>query len=415
MKIDSGLRVVLLLAAGSVVAACGGGGDPADPSNATVLPPVLAVNDVVADGVVVPVRHASLSFSQGGQIVGLPVSSGDEVSAGAVLARVDGSAEAAEVVRAETELEAAELAMEDLVRGATSEDIAAAEAAVDAARAGVMSAAGALASAGASRDRVSAGASNEDIDIAERRAASVRNLLWGAQARRDAICGRVEKKLADQADCDGAEAEIGRLYEDVRIAEIQLADLRNGARVEDVRVAQAGVQSAAGQREAASAGVRESEARLARLRRGATAAEIAAAKARIDGARAVLETARVRMDRAVLRAPFDGVVATLDVRPHEYVPPGTVVVRVADTSDWRIETDDLSELSVVHVAIGDRVTIEIDALDDVALSGRVVAIDGYGTNKLGDITYRVVVEPEDSDPRLRWNMTASVTIHDERD
>ena len=32
---------------------------------------------------------------------------------------------------------------------------------------------------------------------------------------------------------------------------------------------------------------------------------------------------------------------------------------------------------------------------------------------LGDITYRVTIEPEEEDPRLRWNMTASVRIGEE--
>ena len=121
------------------------------------------------------------------------------------------------------------------------------------------------------------------------------------------------------------------------------------------------------------------------------------------------------MERTVLRAPLDGVVAAMTGRQHEYVAPGAPVVRLADPSDWRIETDDLSELGVVRVEVGDSATIDIDALDDVEMTGTVVSIDGYGVNKLGDITYRVVIEPEDPDARLRWNMTASVTIHGESD
>ena len=33
-----------------------------------------------------------------------------------------------------------------------------------------------------------------------------------------------------------------------------------------------------------------------------------------------------------------------------------------------------------------------------------------GENTLGDITYRVIIVPQKHDPRLRWNMTASVNI-----
>jgi hypothetical protein len=40
----------------------------------------------------------------------------------------------------------------------------------------------------------------------------------------------------------------------------------------------------------------------------------------------------------------------------------------------------------------------------------VVRIKSIGQEKLGDITYTVVVRLDDQDPRLRWNMTAVVTV-----
>ena len=212
---------------------------------------------------------------------------GDEVEPGQIVARLEPGAAAADVLRAEADLEAAEVAFEELVRGATPEELAAAEAAVEAAIAGVSSAAGSLASSGASRDRIASGASAEELAVAERQVAASRNLLWGAQARRDAICGRVEKKLADQADCDLSEAEIGRLWEEVRIAELRRDELRRGARAEDLRAAQGQVASAVGQRDAAHARVREAQARLDQLRIGATGAPARPRPRRASMARAL--------------------------------------------------------------------------------------------------------------------------------
>jgi HlyD family secretion protein len=40
----------------------------------------------------------------------------------------------------------------------------------------------------------------------------------------------------------------------------------------------------------------------------------------------------------------------------------------------------------------------------------VVRIKPIGEEKLGDITYTIIVQPNEQDPRLRWNMTAMVTI-----
>lgn len=83
---------------------------------------------------------------------------------------------------------------------------------------------------------------------------------------------------------------------------------------------------------------------------------------------------------------------------------------LADFSTWQIETDDLTELDVVKVKEGSSASIEFDALPDVKLTGTVVQIKPVGVNKQGDITYTVVIRPNEHDDRLRWNMTATVTI-----
>ncbi len=79
-------------------------------------------------------------------------------------------------------------------------------------------------------------------------------------------------------------------------------------------------------------------------------------------------------------------------------------------SRWQIETDDLTELSVVYLQEGDSVMIRFDALPGVELPGTVGRIKSIGENKQGDITYTVIIEPEEHDERLLWNMTAAVVI-----
>jgi HlyD family secretion protein len=62
------------------------------------------------------------------------------------------------------------------------------------------------------------------------------------------------------------------------------------------------------------------------------------------------------------------------------------------------------------VRLGDQVTLSFDALPDLTLSGRVTDIKGLGASFQGDVIYTVVIAPESWDERLRWNMTATVTI-----
>ena len=98
----------------------------------------------------------------------------------------------------------------------------------------------------------------------------------------------------------------------------------------------------------------------------------------------------------------------VDLKANEYAAPGSVAVRLADTAAWQIETTDLTELSVAKTYAGAPATItSTHCPSDVP--GKVAA-SGFGENRQGDITYTVRSRPTKLDPRLRWNMTAAVSI-----
>jgi HlyD family secretion protein len=401
------LAALAVLATLGTAQGCGTSGEPGEP---TPLPPIAPTGDVVADAVVVPVQRAELSFQRPGRVARVRVAEGDAVAAGDELVRLDGADEAAAVLQAQADLAAAEADLEALRAGPSAAQVAAAEAGVAAAEASARSAGSAAAGAKASLDRIQAGATRNDVAAARRGVMAAENVLWGAQARRDSICGEAEKKRVPQAECDAAEAEVGRLYEELQIARLNYDQLLVGARPEEVAVARAELGRAGGQHEAAQADVRRAQAELERVRQGADVRAIEAASARADQARARLEAALVAMDRTVLLAPFAGVVASVDALEGASIAAGVVAVRVADPSGWQLITDDLTELSVVEVDVGDAVTIEIDALPDLDLEGKVERVSGFGEDRLGDVVYEAVIAPERHEPRLRWGMTASVIV-----
>jgi HlyD family secretion protein len=73
-------------------------------------------------------------------------------------------------------------------------------------------------------------------------------------------------------------------------------------------------------------------------------------------------------------------------------------------------TSDLTKLNVVEVGEGDAVTLTFDAIPGLELPGKVSRIKDLGENRQGNSTYTVVVKPDQQDARLRWNMTATVSI-----
>ncbi|MCH7654011.1 MAG: biotin/lipoyl-binding protein [Chloroflexi bacterium] len=137
-------------------------------------------------------------------------------------------------------------------------------------------------------------------------------------------------------------------------------------------------------------------------------AEFAEAEAQVSGALARVELARVAFRGKEVVAPFSGTVVSVGVDILDEVTKDTVIARVADMSEWIIETEDLDELGVVNLQEGDTVTVTFDALAGVELSGTVISIGGFGENQGGGITYDTKIRLIGSDSRLRWNMTSSI-------
>ncbi|MGH2542395.1 MAG: HlyD family secretion protein [Ardenticatenaceae bacterium] len=217
---------------------------------------------------------------------------------------------------------------------------------------------------------------------------------------------------ASGAQFDAANAEINQ-------AQAQLELVRAGARPQTITAAEADVTamgatlaSATASQDAAETTVATANASVDAAEASLNAAEASlnAAEASQEAMEAALEQARVILAETELRAPFAGTVAALNATVGEQVAPATPVVQLADLSEWQIETDDLTELNVVELQEDDPVIIRFDALPGVELPGTVKRIESIGENRQGDITYTVIIQPEEHDPRLRWNMTAAVVI-----
>jgi HlyD family secretion protein len=213
-----------------------------------------------------------------------------------------------------------------------------------------------------------------------------------------------------------------------RLAPIQFANLSFGAAgpVEEVLVrkgqtVQAGDVIARLENSAlvkAELALAETEARNAQQRidqlagqqNGPDPDNLASEQERLAAAQVALAAAQEAVKHAELRAPFAGVVADLKVKVGERAAPGQVAVVLADFSQWILETDDLTEIQVVNVAVGNSATLRLDALPDMVLHGQVTAISPLYNDNRGDVNYTVTVQLSDGDPRMRWGMKGQTTF-----
>jgi len=157
------------------------------------------------------------------------------------------------------------------------------------------------------------------------------------------------------------------------------------------------------------------EIRGARAEVKAAEADVAKATAQLDAARARSDQARSALADHSLTAPFAGTVAHLAVKAGDEVVPAFVVARIADLSAWEIETDDLSESSVVGIEEGTRAELTFDALPDLTASGTVTEVGLFALPYQGTMVFKVTVAPDEAIQGLRWGMTATVKINDTGD
>jgi multidrug resistance efflux pump len=152
------------------------------------------------------------------------------------------------------------------------------------------------------------------------------------------------------------------------------------------------------------------EEELARVEsgNGVDADLLRAAEARLASAQAALASAQAQRSANVLTSGLDGIVVDLDLQPGQQIAAGIPVITVADYSKWVVKTDNLTESQVTSVSVGNPVEVSLDALPGVKLTGEVSSINARYEEKRGDITYTVTITINESDPAMRWGMTAAV-------
>jgi multidrug resistance efflux pump len=143
---------------------------------------------------------------------------------------------------------------------------------------------------------------------------------------------------------------------------------------------------------------------------GVNSDQLALAQARLDNAKAQVAAAESNLSNFVLTAPFDGVVAEVAIEIGEQVGAESRAVSIINASSWIIETTDITELEVVNLAVGQKVTFTADALNDITMNGTVTEISQSSFTQGGDVIFTVRIKAEDVDPRIKWGMTVEVTF-----
>lgn len=387
MKKLSLLTITLLVGLALIVSACSGrpGGPPsAQTVDGTPTPtPERTIPVEVAEvttgnidlvfsysGSVQPKDEVDLTSGAAGRVEQLLVDVGDEVKAGDRIAVVEDNTYLAELKQAEAELARASLELAKIEQGSRPEEIIAARASVELARAAL-------------NDVVTVDDNERTQAAAE--LARTEAALKAAQAEYDKIAwagdvGETPQALALQEATINYENAIADYEIDTNPSDSELSPLM-------LNLAQA-------------------ELNLALILEPFREVDVALARVGVQRAQAALDVAKIQLDETIVEAPFDGVISELFISEGSRVGTQDAIVELL-SNELEVEVE-VQESRISQVSDGQNVSMLVTAYPGQEFPGMVSSISPKASTDTR--TFKIRITPTDGEDLLRTGMFADVAI-----
>ncbi|MBI4134176.1 MAG: efflux RND transporter periplasmic adaptor subunit [Candidatus Terrybacteria bacterium] len=421
------------------------------------------VERVLATGSVKKADEVALAFVASGRISVVAVKAGDHVDAERELARLETASLSAQVRNAEAAFTTAQANLAKIEAGASTQDIAVAQASVQSAETALQNAKDAAAKA-LEKEYLDAFNTIQGIRAAADSAIQTLDAYfmpcgtgqcwesWGsfytsleavrsaesqkppADAARDRIRATVEG-VPSAAAFTSVDAALTSLKSDLAIVRagaqatydaLQAAADKTAVltvltdldtKLAAIRNDEQAVISARSSNDAstlsAEAALATAQAQLALKQAAARDVDLNPLRAQVDQARATLEAARVALDNAILRAPVSGTITKVNIRKGEVASVSLSALVLLPDAPFTLEAK-VPEADIARISIGDSLALTLDAIPDIEFHGTIIHIDPAQEEVGGVITYRITASMDDSDDRVRQGMTANLDIETER-
>lgn len=154
--------------------------------------------------------------------------------------------------------------------------------------------------------------------------------------------------------------------------------------------------------------IEELQLSLGGLVAGADSLSIRVKQIAVQQRKDALLDAQEKLADHYIRAPFDGIVAEVNVKKRESISSGNIAVTFI--TEQKIAEITINEIDVAKVEVGQKTTITFDAIEDLSITGEVIEIDTLGTVSQGVVTYDVEISFDTQDERVKPGMSISVVI-----
>jgi len=154
--------------------------------------------------------------------------------------------------------------------------------------------------------------------------------------------------------------------------------------------------------------IAEKEGSLANLRAGADPLDLKSQQLSLAKSLNSVRDAQEKLADYTIRAPFDGLIAALDIKKGDSISSGAVITTVI--TKQKIAEISLNEVDAAKVKVGQKTTLTFDAVQDLSLTGQVADIDTLGAVSQGVVTYNVKIVFDTQDDRIKPGMSVVAAI-----
>jgi HlyD family secretion protein len=164
--------------------------------------------------------------------------------------------------------------------------------------------------------------------------------------------------------------------------------------------------------------ISEKTASLAKLKEGPDELELRSQNISIGQREDSLADAKEKLNDYSIRAPFDGVIAAMNVSQGDSIASissyGTIATIITKN---RVAEISMNEVDAATVKIGQKATLTFDAIDGLTITGTISEIDTIGTVSQNVVTYsaKIVFDAEDDRVKPGMSVTASIITDAKQD
>jgi len=229
------------------------------------------------------------------------------------------------------------------------------------------------------------------------------------------VTGTVIEVLVDEGDNVTEGQVLARLDAQSLNSSVKTAELQVEIAQEQVEAARAQYEIAQINLDEAGSLPGESEEVL-ELQVDIAKASWETAKLNLGTAKLSLESAKLNLEKAVIVAPFDGMVTDITITEGEEISAATLAtpaISLVDTSEIEMRGF-IDEIDVAMVQLGQEANILLDALPDEEINGRVAFISLVSIIRAGVVSYETTITLKNPAAGLRDGMSATAEVIVER-